>query len=567
MIKLFEMNAYQNQLVFDRTSMLNAIQAFEIESAMKVNPVCHYLEAFQKSPQAWSISSDMLWELDEHRITVLIMCGTMLRQKVRTQLKWLTNEAQGQLRDTLLGQVKNAAQSQREGIESIKSLIVLIIADVGVRMRNCPFFVGNLIAELWCSAPQALFDIVQVLPEQPGGEKLQQQLELLRSQSDMVLQLLTNFQSRTDMDSISIGRGCLLSFGAWANRGLLPLESVLQHTVVLQAIALLEQPDLMQRQLYGDACKCLVGVINGVGNHPLQHSNSDVMQQIRDNIFGIVNCIAGNFNQLQPKEKDDSAEIFNKLTEVFAGIRDEDINSDFLVKAGPFCFQLQLQVADQCSIIIVLDSLQLWHQLASQLPHHYELELYDLFQPLVQKFLMSFYAKCRLTHPSHVQSEGLSTLRSHFRDLIAKFAELLGLKVIVTDLFNQISDPLTSESDMELALFCLGTLVEFLDSQLPHMVDELMYGLPKFYARTLFCSLPAHEQLIICLTKCHEVKNNPKLRYDFVEHLSNLCEASEDKVLITAALEAFNVLANMYTDIAELKHLFKTPRMEAMFLR
>lgn len=560
------MDNLQCSQVFDRTSMLNAIQAFEVESAENVNHVCHYLVAFQMSPQAWNICTEMLWELDGHRANVLFMCGSMLRQKVRAQLNLLTKEAQGQLRDTLLGQLDNAVHSTREGIESVTRILVLIIADMVLRMRDCPLNVSNVIGELWLGAPQALLEIVQVLPEQPDGEELEQQLQLLRNQSDTVLQLLTNFQTRSDMDAISMWRGCLLCYGAWAHRGLLPLETVLEHTVMTQAIALLEQPKLMQRQLYAEACKCLVGVINGVGNHPVG-SDPDVVQKIKENIFGIVNGIAGNFNQLKRKQKDDCAEIFNKMTEVFAGIRDEDINSDFLLRSGPFCFQLQLHVVEQCSEITLLDSLQMWHQLALQLSYRFELELYDLFQSLVQKFIFNLYTKCHLTHPLDAQREVLSKLRSHFRDLVSKFSDLLALNVIVPDLWNQICDLLTPEPNMEMALFFMGSLVEFLDVHLPHMVEELMYTLPKLYARTLFCLLPAHEQLIYCLTRCHQVKNKPRVRHEFVEHLSNLCAASEDKLLIIAALEAFKVLANRYTDVAELEHLFKTPHMDAVLQR
>lgn len=559
------MNTEHYNLVFDRTSMLSAIQSFEVESAKKVNHVCQYLEAFQMSTQAWSICSGMLWELEDHRINVLFMCGTMLRQKIRTQLNLLTDEAQDHLRDTLLGQIKNAAHSDREGIESIMRLIALIIADMGLRIRDRQLIVSNVIAELWFYAPQALLEIVKVLPEQPEGKEVEQQQQLLRNQCDTVLQLLTNLLNRMDLDLISIWRGCFLCYGAWAYKGLFPVETMLENTVVLHAIALLQQPELMQRQLYADACKCFVGVINCLGNHPIG-SDPAVMKKMRKNIFAIVHGITGSFNRLERKEKDYCAEILNKLTKVYAGINDKDITNDSLIHFGPICFQLQLHVVKKCSMIALLESLHLWHQLAWQLRHRYELELYYLYQPLVKTLVLDLYPRCRLTHPSDVKKELISSLRNQFRELVPKFADLLGLNAIMPDMLNQICDTLSSESDLEMALFFVGPLVKFLDVQLPYMVDQLMNCLPRLYGRTLFCSLPAHEQLIFCLSKCHMVKNNLKRRQEFVIHLSNVCASSADKVLIIAALEAFKALANIYTDVANLKHMFKTQRLDDMLV-
>lgn len=559
------MNIKQDNLASERAEVLRAIRAFEVESAENVTRVCKYLEEFQMSPQAWIICSDILWELNMHPTSVLFICGTMLRQKIRTQLNMLTNEAQGQLRDTLVLQVKYAANLEREGIDSIMRLISLIIADIGMRIYDRPFIVRNMITDLWYHAPQALFEIIQLLPEQPRGNELelQQQQQLLRNQGDTVLQLLTNFLNRMDMDLTSISRGCFICFGAWAHKGLLPLDTMLEHTVLLRAIALLKQPELMPWQLYAEASKCIVGVINCADNHPLA-SNPDVMQKIRLNIFGIVSDINTSFNQLDRKEKDDCAEIFTKLTEVFAGIEAKDLTTDALINFGPFCFQLQLHVVEQCSMIAVLDSLHVWHQLAWQLLRRYELELYHLYQPLVKRFVLDLYPKCRLTHPSDVNKEVLSSLRSQLQDLVPKFADLIGLNDIIPDELNKIGDTLSPEPDLEMALFFVGQLVECLDFKLPHIVDLLMNGLPKLYPRTLFCLLPAHEQLIFCLSKCHLVKNNLKLRHDFVVHLSYVYTTAINNALITAAMEAFKVLANMYKDVADLKHLFNTRCIDNM---
>lgn len=546
--------------MFNRDMVLGAIQRYEDKSTKNLTQVCHFLEAFQMSPQAWCICSDLLWELDEHEVNVLFLCGTMLRHKIREQIKTISGQQQLQLRDTLFEQLKRACKSQRPGINAIVRLLALIIADMGLRMPYWTLIVSDCINELWLCAPNSLIHIIQLLPEQSSGSDDMQQLQRLRSQGNVVIQMLTDFQKRTDIDIIDRWRGCLLTYGAWANWALLPLNRLMGHSVLLQAITLLKHPhSTFESHLYGEACQCIIGLISCVTRQPFQ-SEENMMYAVRQTIYDTFTTLPFNFRKLSLWEMHECTQLINKLTDTYAGL-DICQGTAALLRSGPRCFELQLMVVEHCDVGTVLTSMYLWQKLADELLARVELELYELYQPLVRRFFIALFPLCRLPAPDPQPPDSLMDVLINFRsqvsELLLKFADLLDLKMFLGYQLNIIRSPQSNESDIEMTLFFISPLIKVLYIRFPHLIEELMISLPPLYEYGTVYSV----QLISCLVNYLIVMNKPHMCYDFVQHLSVICSNCNQPELVAAATEAYGLLELNYTNLAIFKPLFNDLRL------
>lgn len=545
--------------VFNRTMVLSAVQGFEDQSAENLNQVCHFLEAFQVSPQAWCICSDLLWELDEHNVNVLLLCGTMLRHKIRDQINTLSGEQQSQLRDTLLEQLKRAASSPRPGFDAIVRLLALTIADLGLRLPNWKIMISDCISELWLCAPSALLQVVQLLPEQSVQEQDVEQQQLLFDQGPMVIQLLTNFQNRADVDMICMWRSCLLTYGAWANGGFLPMDDLLDHSIVLQAITLIEHPETLERRLFSEACQCIIGLIT-YATRVSFCTDMDLMYALRRNMFSMISGLTYDLRKLPSKERHECTQVINRLTEVFSGI---SLGNGYtaLLHTGPRCFELQLKVVEHCKIGTVLTSLNQWLQLAERLQTRYELELYYLYQPLVKNFFVTVFPMCRLPmpgpqQPSVEQWDVLMSFRSQVSDLLPKFADLLDLRLFMSDLVEIARNPDSAESDIELTLFFVQPLIKVLHAQYPHLLEELLGALPTLYDQVTIYS----HQLISCLANCLNLMDKQQLSHKFVQHLYHICSKSNHQQLRLAAVQAYDLLVLKYKDLSQFEQLYRELR-------
>lgn len=553
------MNSICN-IQFNREMIIDAAQGYEDTVATNTNQACHFLEAFQMSPQAWSICSELLKELTEQKLSVLILSATILRQKIRDEINLLSDGQQVELRDILVERLICAAKTKRDGIERIVRLIALAIADMGLRMRNWPLMLTDIIVDLWQPAPLALLQVIQLLGEQPTDV---QQQQLLARHGDVMMKMLNQFQTRLDLDTIEMWRGCMLAYAAWARGSLLPvtLEHLLDHRVVAHAIAVLEHPAVMHRQLYAEASECFSATVGSVESHPDSH-NQVALRNVRARIFAIAKQLAAKFPELKPKERPHCAKIYNRLTEVFGGLDpSRDVNA--LLDGGPFCFELQLQVMNNCHIGTVLGSLELWQELADQLQSRLELELYFFYEPLVKGFVRSVYRLCRL--PPHFeqltdeQMDMMDSFRNLLADLLPKMADLMGLDEVVVEQMACIHNPNSAELDIELALFFVTTLLESIQMHLPQVLENLVNSLPKLFVSKQY-AVPVYKQGILCLAACHNVLDRKQLRHELVQQLAQICE-SGDKQLGPVALAAFTRLSNIYVDLAEFESKFQQAHM------
>lgn len=553
------MNSH-SKIEFNREMVIEAAQAYEDTLVVNTNQACHFLEAFQMSPQAWNICSGLLKELTEQKLNVLILSATILRQKIRDEINLLSDGQQMELRDELLERLKCAAQTKRDGIERIVRLISLTIADMALRMRNWPLFLADIALELWQSAPLALLQVVQLLGEQPANAEQQQ---LLSGQADVMMKMLNQFQTRLHLNPIKMWRGCLLCYAAWARGSLLPvsLEHLLDHSVVKQAIALLEEPGMMQRKLYAEASECFSATVGSVESHP-ESRNQEALRKVRERIFAIARILVARFPELLPRERPHCAKIYNRLTEVFAGL-DASRDPKHFLEGGPFCFEMQLQVANSCHVGTVLGSLELWQDLADQLQTRLELELYFLYEPLVKGFVSSVYRLCHLPplfdQLTDEQMDMMNSFRSVITDLLPKMADLLGLSQFVVEQMACIHNPNSAPLDIELALFLLSTLVENIKMQLPQVLEDLVYCLPKLLTSTEY-PVPVYMQGIQCLAACHSVLNHMQLRHELVQHLAEICKKG-DKRLAPVAFNAFNRLNVIYIDLNRFQSIFQAERL------
>lgn len=540
---------------FNREMILDAAQAYEDPLTKNTNEACHFLEVFQKSPQAWRICTDLLRGLTEHKLNVLFLSATILRQKIRDEIKLLSDRQQMELRDELMDRLKCAYQTQREGIEKIKRLISLAIADMGLRMRHWPTMLNDITYELWQSAPLALLQVIQLLGEQPADVEQQQ---LLTGQADNMMNMLNVIQTHVHLDTVEMWRGCLLCYAAWARGSLLPLslDQLLDHSVVVQAIALLQHPEMMQRQLYAEASECFSGTVISVASHP-ESRNPEALRKVRTRIFDITKKFVTTFDELLPEEKLHCAKVYNTLTEVFAGL-DPSRDATALIKPGPFCFELQLQVVSVCNVTTVLASLELWQELADQLQSRLEPELFFRYERLVKNFVRSVYRKCRLPalfdQLTDEQMDVMNGFRSGILYLLPKMVNLLGLDKVIVDQMTRIHNPKSTVLDIELALFFITPLLKKLKRDQQQVLEDLMCFLPKLYWRTLY-AVPVHKQVILCLTACHSMLDHMQLRHELVRHLVEICKSGNQQLSLSAS-HAINRLSKIYVDVQQFQPLF-----------
>lgn len=540
---------------FNREMVIYAAQAYEDILTKNTNQACHFLEAFQMSPQAWSICNELLKELTVHKLNVLFLCATILRQKIRDEMILLSHREQMELRDTLLEHLKSASQTKREGIERIIRLISLTIADMGLRMRNWPTMLTDITCELWQSAPLALLQVVQLMGEQPTDVE---QRQLLTRQANDMMKLLNLIQTHLHVNNIEMWRGCLLCYAAWARGSLLPvsLEQLLDHSVVVQAIALLEHPGMMEHQLYAEASECFSATVGSVESHP-ESRNLEALRKVRARIFEIAKKLDATFSELLPKEKPHCAKVYNRLTEVFGGL-DPIRDSNALLESGPFCFELQLQVASNCHISTVLGCLELWQGLVEQLQSRLELELYFLYEPVMRNFACSVYRLCHLPalfdQMTDEQMDIMTSFRTVVTDMLPKMVDLLGLHKLIGEQMERIHSQRSTVLDIELALFFVSPLLDKIKVDLPQVLEDLMCYLPKIFGRTLY-AVPVHKQVIHCLTVCHSALDHVQPRHVLVQHLAEICKSGNNQ-LSPLALHAFKRLNDIYVDLNQFQSLF-----------
>lgn len=542
---------------FSRTMVLSAAMGLQDNSADNLNQLCHFLEAFQLTGQAWCICSDVLWEQDQHDVSVLLQFGTILRHKIRDQLNTLTDEKRLQLRVTLMGQLKLAASSSRPGYDAVVRLLALIIADLILRMPNRETMITDCIPMLWLYAPSALVLVVQLVAEQSMQDENALQQKVLFNQGPQVIELLTNFQNRSDVNLISMWRSCLLAYGSWAYGGFLPITGILYHPIVEQAITLISRPETLERRLFGDACQCLMGLITYTTRLSFT-TDMDLMNALRVHMYTMLSGLNYNLRGLSTKEKHECTQLINRLTHVFSNI---NVGPDCiaLLHMAPRLFELQLQVVEHCKMRTVLTSVNQWLQLAEALQTRFELELYYIYQPLVKKFFVNIFPMCRLPESGPQEDatehwDNLMILRSQVTDLLLKFADLLDLRLFLMELLGIARHPNASDSDIDLTLLFVQPLAKVLHEQCPDLLDEFLSALPTLQHQVRIYS----NSLISCLAKCLVQKDEPQLSLSLVENLYYI--AANQEKLRPAVTQAYDLLVTKYKELGNYKHLFNEYR-------
>ncbi|KAK6356642.1 Nuclear import receptor [Orbilia javanica] len=206
----------------DLASILQALATMQghVDRAQKYQ-ANEYLEAFQKSPEAWSLTFSML-KSAELPLDVKLFAATTLKGKIIYDVPQLPRHALGELRDSLLGLLQEFRSEKKNRI--IRTQLNVCLAILAIQMTEWKNVLDSVIEKLGTDADGSicLLEFLKVLPEEvTEGRRIRmtdeeldaRAKELLEDNTEQVMNLLISYsQSVPTASEEPLLTSCLTSW-------------------------------------------------------------------------------------------------------------------------------------------------------------------------------------------------------------------------------------------------------------------------------------------------------------------------------------------------------------------
>ncbi|KAL1999408.1 hypothetical protein VTN02DRAFT_4538 [Thermoascus thermophilus] len=156
-----------------------------------------FLEKFQKSVEAWTITHEIL-QSPQAPVEAKLFAATTLKGKITYDLDQLPAESLPALRDSILGLLASYASGPRP----MQTQLCVCLASLAIQMTTWKDVLGTVGAALGSTAGDCVLEFLKILPEEvTEGRKInlsEEELstrtkELLEDNAEQVLQLLTQY--------------------------------------------------------------------------------------------------------------------------------------------------------------------------------------------------------------------------------------------------------------------------------------------------------------------------------------------------------------------------------------
>lgn len=253
-----------------------------------------YLESFQKSPQAWEVSHQLLLNPSEP-LEYRMFASQTLRSKATYDMLQLPDLAVSQLKDSVLELLISYAAKDK----LIRTQLSLALCQLALQFLQWENPMGDITLRL-STLPElvpALLEFLKILPEELTelnktpltDEQFNKRTQLLIMDNTLhVLQLLTTL---TNLNSVPSGL-LLECLNSWVKE--CPIESVL----TIDSLAGLIFKSLMQEELFEKASECLCSVLKETRDI----DNYQLIDALYKQLLQVHEFYASNLDRLQDPE-------------------------------------------------------------------------------------------------------------------------------------------------------------------------------------------------------------------------------------------------------------------------
>ncbi len=448
----------------------------------------HFLEEFQKTPEAWQVVHTILGD-GQYTVEMKMFAAQTLRNKLTYDLHQVPEDSLSGLKDSIIQFLIQYSESNKP----IRTQLSIALAKLSIQYLTWPNAVDEISSKLSQHIP-TLLEFLKILPEEsldPKGTPLTDEEFRLRTEEliinnvERVLLLLSNYASSTsDSKASSLILDCLNS---WIRE--IPVEQLLTidplTTIIFQS--------LRDEESFDKAIECLVSIVRETRDI----ENIQLIQALFEQII-----------QLRPllQQNVDDVDVFGSLTRLFV---ESGESWHMLIAKAPKDFRPLVEILLECTayeedLDIVKYTFYFWYNLK-------QVVTIDRFKPAREEFLNIYtqlvhimikhlhYPDGSETDPlfsSKEEEEKFKDFRYDMGDVLKDCTAVIGASKALTIPYEQIRLSLNSSNvkwqDVEAPLFSLRAMakeVSLKEKEVLPQIMELLVQLPENvkirYAATL----------------------------------------------------------------------------------
>lgn len=448
----------------------------------------HYLEEFQKTPEAWQIVHSILAD-SQSNVEMKMFAAQTLRNKLTYDLHQLPEDSLSGLKDSIIQFLIQYSDSNRP----IRTQLSIALAKLSIQYLTWANAIEEIQSKLSQHIP-AFLEFLKILPEEsldPKGTPLTDEEfrnrtdELIVQNVEKVLLLLSNYASSTsDSKASSLILDCLNS---WIRE--IPVEQLL----TIEPLTSIIFQSLRDEESFDKAVECLVSIVRETRDI----ENVQLIQALFEQIVQLKPLLETN--------KDDP-DVFGSLTRLFVEAGE---SWHMLIAKAPKDFRPLVEILLECTaydedLEIVKYTFYFWYNLK-------QVVTIDRFKPAREEFLNIYtqlvhimikhlhYPDGSETAPlfsNKEEEEKFKDFRYDMGDVLKDCTAVIGASNALSIPYSQIRTSLNSPNvkwqDVEAPLFSLRAMakeVSLKEKEVLPQIMDLLVQLPENvkirYAATL----------------------------------------------------------------------------------
>lgn len=449
----------------------------------------HYLEEFQKTPEAWNAVHTILQQ-QQYPVEMKMFAAQTLRNKMTYDLHQIPPEALAGLKDSTMGFLIQYSEVNKP----IRTQLCIALSKLTIQFLQWDNAVDEIIATLQQQVP-TLLEFLKILPEESfdaKGTPLTDEEFRLRTDQlivanvEKVLTLLSNYaqQSGDNSRASSLILDCLNS---WI--GEIPVEQLLQ----IQPLTNIIFNSLKDEDSFEKAIECLCTIVR---------ETKDI-----DNI-GLIHALYQQIVQLRPllQQHNDDPDVFGSLTRLFV---ESGEAWHIIIAKQPQDYKELVEILLQCTdyqedLEIVKYTFYFWYSLKLMITLDRYQEARQQFIPIYTQLVNVmikhlYYPDGSESDPlfeSKEEEEKFKDFRYDMGDVLKDCTAVIGAEASLSIPFQQIQSVLNSPNvkwqQVEAPLFSLRAMakeVTLKENKILPQIMNLLVQLPENnkirYAATL----------------------------------------------------------------------------------
>ncbi|KAJ3208117.1 Nuclear import receptor, partial [Dinochytrium kinnereticum] len=501
-----------------------------------------WLEDFQKTPEAWKISDQILRE-DGMKAEALMFAAQNLRKKILLDLSQLDLSAREALRDSLLGFLLKFRTLPAVVIR----YICLALADLAILMPEWEAPIDQL--SYMFTKPDdvnLLLLFIGALPEECKAKKMttlqteelkQRRTALIEANAAKVLHMLIVVQNSEISESLRREvLECLLN---WITNGDIKLSMLQGCNVIEKAFEALDS-DL----LFEVAVDLICGIIEETGHYLRNKTEPGQFMETVHLIYKALQALVPAVSQCDDDEK------LRGLCRIFAAAGEAYCNLIVgNLEAWKGIVDGLLECSENSDLDVVSITFLFWNMLADAIMPQSRGQFLYIFQRLIQGMIKQLHYPIDESSWTGKERDEFREFRHKVGDVLKDCVVVLGAqealskpymlltKYSVAGSANGALDPSVPWQNIEAPLFALRTMGEKISDKESNVLPEIMSMLPQ---------LPSHPKvkyaaILVIGRYASWTKHHPEfLPYQ----MTYVSKGFEDKESIAAASRALKFLCN-----------------------